>query len=105
MSIEDSQKIDVISIDKEGNVVLTISDHLEWDESNENLLILQNKINFYLASIENRNLYEQYPEAKDRKIIISIIAKFRPNDDGELFLQQARATLNSAGYAFFFSIL
>ena len=53
MSVENSQVIDAISINPQDVVVLTISDHLEWDEENEHLLLLQNKINAYLGVIES----------------------------------------------------
>src|SRR5437867_5010001 len=79
MSVENLNVIDFVSIDKNENVVLTISDHLEWDINNEHLLILQNKINNYLASIENGSFYENYPKRKDRNIVISIAAKYSPN--------------------------
>ena len=44
MSVEILNVIDFVSSDKNGNVVLTISDHLEWDEENNHLLLLQDKI-------------------------------------------------------------
>ena len=50
MSVDQLDKVDFISKTSEGNVELTISDHLEWDDKNEHLLILQNKINAYLVS-------------------------------------------------------
>jgi len=56
VSVENFKVIDVVSIDKNENVVVGASDHLEWDEKNEHLLILQNKINAYLAAIENGSL-------------------------------------------------
>ena len=59
MSVENFKVIDVASIDLNGNAVLTISDHLEWDEQNEHLLTLQNKINAYLGAIENGGLYKE----------------------------------------------
>ncbi len=105
MSVENLKIIDVVSIDKSENVVLGISDHLEWDENNEHLLLLQEKINLYLAAIENGSLYEQYPNAKNRNIEISITAKFSPSSDGKLFLKRVKETLSSAGYAFSFSVL
>ena len=45
-----------MSIDNDENVVLTITDHLEWDIENEHLLILQDKINAYLGAIEDGEL-------------------------------------------------
>ena len=44
MSVDQLDKVDFISKTSEGNVELTISDHLEWDDKNEHLLILQNKV-------------------------------------------------------------
>ena len=41
MSVENFKVIDVVGIDKNESVILTVSDHLEWDEENEHLLILQ----------------------------------------------------------------
>lgn len=32
MSVDNSKVIDSISLDNEGNVLLTIYDHLPWDE-------------------------------------------------------------------------
>jgi hypothetical protein len=39
MSVENTKVIDVVSIDLDGNAILSISDHLEWDDKNEHLLI------------------------------------------------------------------
>lgn len=52
MSVENSKVIDFIS-DKEDKIVLTISDHLEWDNDNEHIYLLQEKINAYLMAIES----------------------------------------------------
>jgi hypothetical protein len=37
MSVSDSNVIDIISTDPNGNIFLTISDHLEWDEELEHI--------------------------------------------------------------------
>ncbi|OGL65770.1 hypothetical protein A2753_02785 [Candidatus Uhrbacteria bacterium RIFCSPHIGHO2_01_FULL_47_11] len=39
MSIEQTSVVDFVSINKEGEVMLTISDHLEWDEKNEHVVL------------------------------------------------------------------
>jgi hypothetical protein len=93
MSIEDNNIIDFISIDNNGNSVLTISDHLEWDLENEHLLILQTKINMYLGAIESGELYSKYPKARNRKICIRIIAINEPNIDGFKFLERVKEVL------------
>lgn len=102
MSIEDKNLIDVISIDKQGILVLTISDHLEWDDKNEHLLLLQDKINSYMDFIENGQLAESYPEKADKKIIIQIVFKYYPNKIAEEFLAIVKRFLSEKGHAFDF---
>ncbi len=48
MSVEDKDKIDSMGINKETDVVtLAISDHLDWDNEYDHLIMLQEKINTY----------------------------------------------------------
>jgi|SRR5678809_586292 hypothetical protein len=98
MSVEDSKIVDAISADPKGNIVLTISDHLEWDENSEHLLVLQNKINDYLSFIESGQIYSDYTHAKGKNFIINIYAKFLPNETAERFLRCTRETIQAAGY-------
>jgi uncharacterized protein DUF6572 len=100
MSVENSQIIDIISIDLNGNAVLTISDHLRWDINLEHLLALQDKINYYLNAIESGELYKVYPEIRNRKIIINIAAKYTPDDNATHFLKKTKQILESVGYGF-----
>jgi hypothetical protein len=103
MSVENKYVIDIIGIDQNGSAALTISDHLLWDNENEHLLILQNKINTYLEAIETGELYEKYPNAKNKPIVIRVVALYNPNEDGLSFLEQVGQILTSAGYGFEFS--
>ncbi len=70
MSVEDYNKIDIISIDNDGNAVLTISDYLEWDPGNEHLLILQTKINMYLGAIEAENYIPNIQKQKTEIFVL-----------------------------------
>jgi hypothetical protein len=105
MSVENLKVIDFASVDLNGNVVLTISDHLIWDDNNKHLQILQNKINAYLSAIEAGNFYDDYPDAKGRAVVINVVAKYEPNDNARLFLSATQEVLHSAGYRFKFSVL
>src|SRR5262245_4401706 len=100
MSIQDRNVIDIVSIDENENVMLTITDHLEWDQENEHLLLLQDKINDYLSAIEGGDLFKKFPEAKGRNIVIRIASKYEPNEDGEIFLERVKILLMAAGYGF-----
>ncbi|MBN8675571.1 MAG: hypothetical protein J0L56_15680 [Chitinophagales bacterium] len=86
MPVDDLTVIDFVAINATtGDAMLVIADQLEWNAQNEHLLILQNKINAYLAGIENGSLYEAYPDAKNRNIVIDIKAKYEPNETGCIF--------------------
>lgn len=105
MSITKLDIFDAISIDLMSNVVLTISDELVWDNNNEHLYALQNKINVYLEFIESGNLYQQYPDAEGRNIVINLISKYSPNDNAKIFLDKTAQILQSAGYDLQFKVL
>jgi len=103
MSMEQTSVVDAIGIDKKTNdVMLTITDHLEWDPANEHLLILQAKLNSYLAFIESGEVYDAYPKAHGKKIMISIVALHPPIGTAIDFLERAKATITSAGFGFRF---
>lgn len=102
MSVENKNTIDAISSNKENEVVLTISDHLKWDDNNEHLLILQEKINSYLDFLKNGQIHESYPSAVDKKIMIQIVFKYQPNKIAEDFLEKAGETVKGIGYGFNF---
>ena len=100
MSIIDKDKIDSIGINKDnGNVMLGISDHLDWSNEYEHLVMLQDKINSYLNFIESEEIYESYPKAKDRKIEIILYAKYDITEKAEEFLNVAYNSIAEAGFS------
>ena len=106
MSIEQLDTVDIVSTDSEtGDVVLTISDHLEWSESGEHLLLLQAKLNTYLAFVESGEILEHCPDAGQRSVVFSIVFKFKPDALGEEFLSRATQIVQSAGFAFRYEVL
>lgn len=101
MSVEQLDVVDVISTDKKsGHVVLTISDHLDWSNSEKHQTILQAKFNKYLAFVESGELLTRYSDAKGRPIAIKVVFKYRPDDGGRNFLAKAKVVIESAGLTF-----
>jgi len=100
MSIEQSQSVDFIGTESDGKTVtLTATDHLEWG-NNEHLLLLQEKMNSYLAFIESGEVFESYPEAKGKILKISIVCKHKANKEGEVFLAKCQEVIEGAGIKF-----
>ena len=95
MSIEDEGVIDFIGLDEGNTVVLTISNHLEWDL--ETLYKLQEKINRYFAFIESGEIYENYPDAKGKEVRINIVSKHQPSEEAEQMLEKFGSVAHGAG--------
>ena len=97
MSVDQKDTVDFISTSPEGNVMLTISDHLPWDKKNEHLLALQDKLNSYLMFIESGEIFESYPTAKSKSLIIEVVMKYKPNEVVLVFLTQSKNTIENTG--------
>lgn len=99
MSIEQTDVVDIISTDRmTGHVVLTISDHLDWSDSMAHQLLLQSKLNRYLAFVESGEILRSYPDAKERSIEFKIVFQFPPDDGGHAFLEKVKPIVEAAGY-------
>ena len=98
--------MDIILNDKDsGRTTLVISDHLKWDDDNEKLLLLQEKINKYIAFLGSGEVYRSYPEIKHGNFTIELISKYRPNSEGDKFLTNAKNIIEGAGFSFIWSPL
>lgn len=103
MSILDDEVVDAISVNPEGEVVLTISDNLEWSE-NEHLLFLQNKVNTYIAFVESGELFESYSKAKGRNVVFNLVARYEPDEDALEFIRQVKGILLGADVTFRYEV-
>jgi hypothetical protein len=99
MSIEQTDVIDIVSTDRmTGCVVLTISDHLDWSDSTAHQVLLQSKLNHYLAFVESGEILQSYPDAKNSPIAIKVVFRFPPDEAGRAFLLKVRPIIESAGF-------
>ena len=100
MAIENPDVVDIISVTPGGTVALTISDHLDWIDSADHQLILQAKINRYLAFVESAEILTSYPAARGRPVLIEVVTKFEPDAEGRLFLERVALAIAQAGFDF-----
>ncbi len=98
MSIEHTESVDAIGTEiSSGKVILTISDHLDWEDEGRHLLALQDKMNTYVRFIESGELLSAYPDATGRTPVTDVVARVEPARSGVQFFDQVRQTLRSAG--------
>ncbi len=101
MTVEQTDVIDAIGVDKEtGELVLTVSDHLEW--SDEHLLLLQEKLNLYIDFIEAGELLDVYPDSKGRQVSINVVCKYSPDIKSSAFLSKVGSIVEQSGVKFSF---
>ena len=97
MSIDQPDLIDAIGLETDsGKVVLTVSDHLDWNEEQAHLVALQEKMKAYLRYVESGELFSAYPEAVGRITVIDIVTRVEMPGVGTTFLEQVRRTLDPA---------
>jgi hypothetical protein len=84
MTVEDTDKIDRIALERaSGKVLLVISDHLPWDiDEGQHLVLLQAKVNRHLDAIESGELYRRFPLTRGRSFVIVIYSLFELSQDG-----------------------
>jgi hypothetical protein len=100
MSIEQLDVVDMVSLEpKTGNVILTISDHLDWSDTIRHQEALQKKFNAYLSFVESGEILQRYPEAQGKFVVFTVVFKYRPDSEGRLFIAKARQVIESAGFS------
>ena len=106
MSIEQTNVVDIVAVDKDtGELVPTITDHLEWPaDSSDHLFLLQEKINAYLRFIESGEVVQSHPKADGRAMVILVALKYTPNDQAIRFLDKCREIIKNAGFRFRFRV-
>jgi len=100
MTVEQHDVIDIVAMEPGGSVLLVISDHLPWDEVNQHLWQLQEKLNRYVAFVESKELYEKFPDAVGRPIVIRIVLTDAVPEAAQWFFGKVRASVQEAGFGF-----
>lgn len=99
MSINNSFIIDGIAINDKEQLVLLITDHLNWDYEYRHLCLLQDKINSYCSYCENKQYENVYSDCSFRSAIIEIHFLHEPTINARNFLSVAQSALAPEGIA------
>jgi hypothetical protein len=106
MSVDQQNVVDAVGIDTATNrVVLTVSDHLSWEAIRDHDVVLQDKLNRYLAFIESGELVEKYRGAAGREVSIDVVFQFRPPAAAAAFLGRVEGLMVGAGVRFSWRVL
>lgn len=93
MSVEEPMKVDLVFRDKiRKQVVLLITDHLDWEDEGEHLWILQEKFNNYLAFVESGQLVETNAGFGGLPVRIHVAAMYPLSKNATRFYELAAET-------------
>lgn len=85
MAVDNFDSIDAIGTNTDGELVLMIADHLDWEDEEYHLLVLQKKLNLYIDFIQNKE-YKQYYSQEFSQIVFDIHFKFGWTNNCKKFL-------------------
>ena len=98
MTVEDSNQIDFVAMRPgDPDVLLVIADHLDWSAAEDHARRLQDKIGRYLDFVQSGELWETFPHARGRRVIIRVHAKFPFTDYASKFLDKTAAAVAESG--------
>lgn len=93
MPVDDPTVVDAIGVDKvTGEAILTICDAWDWEDEHLHLVTLQDKVNSYLEFIEGGQIWEEYPRATGRQLVIEVITRFELPPIAMQFFEVANRT-------------
>ncbi|NBF12654.1 DUF6572 domain-containing protein [Pseudomonas sp. Fl4BN1] len=109
MSITNPRVIDICATpkDESNSVLLIITDHLEWGDKaaqGEHLLLLQEKINAYIAFIESGEIYTEIPGAYGKYPIIRVLGLYELPEQAKCFIERVTEMLHDVGIGFEFEL-
>jgi hypothetical protein len=95
MTIEDAGVVDAATI-RAGSVVLVISDHLDWVDERQHLLMLQGKINDYISFVESGEVWSAISGSSEGStVLIEVVTRFDPPPIFFSFLKAAETFIPS----------
>ena len=105
MAIDNVEIIDMIAEGKKNELVLIITDHLDWADEHGHLILLQEKINTYLMFIETKQYNEVYPGKEYDSCLLHICFAYDIPENCENFLDTVLNYVNDQMAPFVFKIL
>ena len=110
--IFETKLVDSIYVKKTGDVVMVITDHVPWDETElkndydldelGHIYLLQEKINYYLGILESGELWTKFPQFAGRQIDIEVVGKYKLSKRAEEFYDKFRAAIEGFGFKLLF---
>ena len=104
MTVRNTDVVDNVGIEKQtGAVMLIVLDDEAWNDVDEHLGLVREKLNAYLRYVESGEYLGTFEAASmtvppSGTVKVKILARFHPPQQAKAFLANATATLRDAGF-------
>lgn len=99
MSIIEKDIVDGIALDDDKGIRMLITDHIDWTQEYNHLLMLQEKINSYIAFCENGQYKDLYENSAIEYVIIEIHFLYKPTKNAYTFFNQVPKKINDLDFS------
>ena len=98
MSVIDNKTVDGVALtdDKKG-IILLITDHVDWSDEYQHLVMLQEKINVYITFLEEKQYEEIYKGEEISYGVIEIHFLHNLTVNAEKFLESVQDQISEIG--------
>lgn len=105
MAIENAMVVDETHINEEAKrVFLVIVDELSWDNENEHLKMLEDKVNSYIKFYRSGQVLQLYPESEDYEVVITAVFKEELSEYAKVVASELGKSIENLGLSFVYNI-
>lgn len=106
MTIEQIDKVDGMGFDAaNGEVVLIISDHLDWKDHNRHFAVLEQKLGSYIDFVQSGQLKDTMSQSVGKSTRIKLVHQHTPPVEAKLILDSISQQLSEMDLAFSYESL
>ena len=95
MSVIENSVVDGMGLAENGKMKMLITDHLDWVDEYNHLLILQEKINAYIGFCEGEQYKDVYADVEIEHVVFEIHFLYEPTKNAYIFLKQIPNRINN----------
>jgi hypothetical protein len=97
MTVEETDRIDIVARRPDGTLLLVISDHLGWEEPEQHKQLLTAKINSYCDYIRGEDFAADHPGLSPKQVVILVAGQFPLETEGLAFFAKAAKQVSGLG--------
>lgn len=97
MTVEETDRIDIVARRPDGTLLLVISDHLGWEEPEQHKQLLTAKIDSYCDYIRGEDFAANHPGLSPKQVVILVAGQFPLETEGLAFFAKAAKQVSGLG--------